>query len=145
MSNLKEIISKYDIETLSVEKLISKDDIPLYENKVGVKFGPKLQEYLLEYGYIAYKYMMLNGINNIQKTESDMIKSTKSVRKISDKLDNLIEIEDQGDFDLYLVDSNDNMYRYVPEANIFENLNKDLFQYIKERLEIVDYYSNMNN
>ena len=108
------------------------------QNYLGITFGSELKEYILEYGYLAYEYAELYGINSIQLMESDMIKETKRLHELFQKTANLIIIENQGDGDYYLVDSNDNVYEYISDIDELTDVKMSLFDYILNRFTEVD-------
>lgn len=112
---------------------ITSDMIPEIEAKIGVLFGKQLKEYVIEYGYLGYKYIELFGINNYQGINSDMVNKTLRLHKNFEKVKNLIAVEDQGDGDYYLVDSSDMVYRFVLANNELVPQNIDLFEYILQR------------
>ena len=108
------------------------------EQSLNVVFGPQLREYLLTYGYLAYKFIELNGLNSNQKLMSDICIATKTKSKLFKELDGLVLIENQGDGDYYLVNGQDYIIRFCPESNIYENLNIKLFDYIIQRFKCAD-------
>lgn len=106
------------------------------EKKVGVRIGEQLKRYIMNYGYLGYKYIELLGINSSQGFESDMIKQTLLLHKRFDTTKNLIALEDQGDGDYYLVDETDMVYRFIPDNNISKT-GIDLDDYILNRFMTV--------
>ena len=138
MNKIEDVVKKYDYESLGNERKISESDLHIYEEALGVKFGEQLREYILNYGYLAYEYIEFDGINIGQKLDSDMIKDTENIRSLSDKVKELIVIENQGDGDYYLIDSNDNMYEFILDGSLeLKELNIDFCQYISERFASV--------
>lgn len=120
------------------KNLINMENINEAQNYLGITFGSELKEYILEYGYLAYEYAELYGINSIQLMESDMIKETKRLHELFQKTANLIIIENQGDGDYYLVDSNDNVYEYISDIDELTDVKMSLFDYILNRFTEVD-------
>ena len=114
---------------------ITADMISDFENKVSVHFGEQLKKYLVDYGYLGYKYVELFGINSLQGMNSDMVKKTVRLHEMFEKTKALIAVEDQGDGDYYLVDTDDMVYRFVLANNELEAQNIDLFEYILQRFE----------
>lgn len=112
---------------------ITIDMIPDLENKVNVLFGDQLKEYIVEYGYLGYKHVELFGINNHQGINSDMVNKTLYLHKKFDKTKDLVAIEDQGDGDYYLVDSNDMVFRFISVNNELIPQNIGLHEYILKR------------
>ena len=128
---LNEFIKNNDVDYTF--NRISDDIICEIENKLGVRFGDQLKKYVLEYGYLGYEYIELFGINNHQGINSDMVRKTLRLNEQFDKTKGLIAIEDQGDGDYYLVNSDDNVYRFVAANNELVSQNIDLFEYILQR------------
>ena len=131
MKNLEKFVIENKCESSQFkpnEELISEA-----EKKLKVEFGPQLKKYLLEYGYLAYKHIELYGLNSKQGLLSDICINTENKRNIFPEIKNMVLIENQGDSDYYLVDDNDNIFRCCPEANIYENMNIKLFDYILQR------------
>lgn len=113
---------------------IPKNRVLQYEIILGVKMGPQLKRYILNYGLLMYKHIRLFGINYIQKFESDMITETLFLHKeFGNKTHNLIAVEDQGDGDYYLVDEKDRVFRFICGCNELEETGLTLNQYILER------------
>lgn len=115
---------------------ITIDMIPDYEIKVNVFFGEQLKKYIVEYGYLGYKHIELFGINNYQGINSDMVNKTLHLHDKFDKTRDLIAIEDQGEGDYYLVDSNDIVFRFILANNELVPQKIDLFEYILKRFLI---------
>ena len=138
MSKIEDIVKDYDYESLSEDRRISESEIPVYEDALGVKFGEQLKEYILKYGYLAYEHIEFNGVNANEKLDSDMIKNTKNIRNISDKIKDFIVVENQGDGDYYLIDSNDNMYEFILDGSSeLKKIDMDFSQYINNRFASV--------
>ena len=117
------------------ENRITETEISFYEKEMGVPMGPQLREYLLNYGYIAFLFVELYGINSIQKENSDMVKQTKFLHEQFPLTKDLIVLEDQGDGDYYLVDHEDVVYRYIMGSETVSNQEIKLFEYITKRFE----------
>ena len=107
------------------------------EQIVGVRFGEELTEYLLKYGYLGYEYVELYGMNSRQGLESDMIKQTLYLHKYFPLTNAFVAIENQGDGDYFLVDSDDAIYEYISEQNNLLNTGMKLNQYILHRFQEV--------
>lgn len=103
------------------------------ESIVGVKIGEQLKDYILHYGYLGYEHIELFGVNNAQKTDSDMIQRTLFLHKRFDNTKGLIAIEDQGDGDYYLVNSEDAVYRFIAGSKELLVTNMKLNEYILNR------------
>ena len=105
------------------------------EKEVGVRFGEELTEYLLKYGYLSFEYIELYGMNSRQGLESDMVKQTLYLHKYFPATQTYVALENQGDGDYYLVNSNDEVYEYDSEQNKLINTGTTLYEYILQRFE----------
>lgn len=133
---LSEIINGRDIDVSPAP--IQPSDIGMAEALLGVKVGPQLKEYLTEYGYIGYGFVEMYGINSKMGPRSSMIKRTVTLHEHSQKTKKLIAVEDQGDGDYYLVDSDDNVFRYLESRDELTDTQMKLFEYIAQRLRLAD-------
>lgn len=136
MINIKEFVDKYNVE--KSKNLIDNNQINVIEKILKVKLGNELKNYILNYGYLAYKNIELYGVNSKQGVNSDMIKQTIYLHKYFPKTCNYVAVENQGDGDYYLVDSADNVYRYVSEQDRLVSANLKLFDYILYRFKQAD-------
>lgn len=125
-------------------KLIDRKSLSKIESTYGFILGKKLKKYILTYGYLGYKYVELNGINNVSKEKSDLVKETISINNKFERTKGLLVIENQGDGDYILVDKDDMVYRFLSEINDLQPRNIDLFDYILERFEGVKNEGNIN-
>lgn len=133
---LSEIINGRDIDVSPAP--IQTSDIGMAEVLLGVTVGSQLKEYLTEYGYIGYGFIEMYGINSKMGPRSSMIKRTVALHERHPKTKALIAIEDQGDGDYYLVDSNDRVFRYLESRDELTDMSMTLFEYIAERLTLAD-------
>lgn len=133
---LSEIINGRDIDVSPAP--IRTSDIGMAEVLLGVTVGSQLKEYLTEYGYIGYGFIEMYGINSKMGPRSSMIKRTVALHERHPKTKALIAIEDQGDGDYYLVDSNDRVFRYLESRDELTDAEMTLFEYIDQRLRIAD-------
>lgn len=129
--NLAEFVRNNDVD-YSFNR-ISENNLFEIEKTIGMSLGSQLKQYILEYGYLGYKHIELFGVNNHQGINSDMLNKTQRLHKNFEKTMGLIAIEDQGDGDYYLVDSNDMIYRFVVANNELCSQNIYLFEYILQR------------
>ena len=116
---------------------ITEADIPHYEELLGVKIGPQMRAYLLNYGLLMYKYVRFFNINTVQGDNSDMVDETVFIHKQFPKTQGLIAFEDQGDGDYYLVDSEDRVYNFLDGNNEIVDTGLTLNEYILKRFESV--------
>ena len=134
--NLQEFIDKRDVEYC--KNLIKTDDVPRLEEETGVHFGQELRQYVLQYGYLAYKYIELYGVNSIQMMDSDMIKQTVYLHKCFPKNKYYIALENIGDGDYAVVNSNDDVFEYCSAENSLQKTGMKLFGYIADRFRTAD-------
>ena len=77
--DIKEFVEKNNLE--KCKNLIKVEQLNNIEKEIKIKFGNELKKYILEYGYLAYEYIELYGINSKQGIESDMVKQTLYLHK----------------------------------------------------------------
>lgn len=130
-NSIKSFISNNQVDMNS--NTIDKSMVKQAEKVVSVRFGKELTEYLLKYGYLGYKHVELFGINPNQGLESDLVKQTLYIHEQFPATSDLVAIENQGDGDYYLVDSNDNVYEYDTSVKRLRKTGNKLFEYILQR------------
>ena len=106
------------------------------ESKLGVKFGPQLYKYLTQYGYLGYEHVEFHGITKQQGLNSDMVKDTLKVHKLSSDTKNMVVIENQGEGDYFLVDSEDKVYEFDVNMGKVVPTKYSLFRYIEYRFNL---------
>lgn len=120
---------------LSSKNTITMEQVAKVESIIGVHFGPQLVKYLVDYGYLAYEYVELYGVNPVQMLESDMVTQSKYLHKYFPKTANLVALENRGEGDYYLVDAEDNVFEYISELDKLESAKCKLFDYILKRFQ----------
>lgn len=90
----------------------------------------KLKNYLLEYGYLGFESVEFYGVNSKQGLSSDLVKQTIYLHKYFVDTSDYIAIENYGEGDYALVDSQDRVYIFQTEDNKLTMLDKTLFEYI---------------
>lgn len=106
------------------------------ESKLGVKFGPQLYKYLTQYGYLGYEHVEFHGITKQQGLNSDMVKDTLNVHTLSQDTRNMVVIENQGEGDYFLVDSEDKVYEFDVNMGKVVPTKYSLFRYIEHRFNL---------
>lgn len=129
--DIKEFVEKNNLE--KCKNLIKVEQLNNIEKEIKIKFGNELKKYILEYGYLAYEYIELYGINSKQGIESDMLKQTLYLHKYFPKTINYIAVENLGDGNYYIVDNKDNIYKYISEEDKIVDMQLKLFKYIMNR------------
>lgn len=129
--DIKEFVEKNNLE--KCKNLIKVEQLNNIEKEIKIKFGNELKKYILEYGYLAYEYIELYGINSKQGIESDMVKQTLYLHKYFPKTINYIAVENLGDGNYYIVDNKDNIYKYISEEDKIVDMQLKLFKYIMNR------------
>ena len=104
---------------------------------MGVQIGKELADYILQYGYLAFEYSELYGINSRQFLESDMVKQTIYLHSYYPETREYIAIENQGEGDYYLVDKNDYIYEFDVEMSTLTPTLIKLYEYILNRFESI--------
>lgn len=104
---------------------------------MGASIGNELSDYILKYGYLAYKHSELYGINSIQFLDSDMVKQTIYLHTYYPETKLFIALENQGEGDYYLVDEYDFIYEFDTELLILTPTNTKLYEYILQRFKSI--------
>ena len=133
--DIKEFIANNDVDRSN--DIINVSMIGQAEKAVGVHFGEELTEYLLKYGYLGFEYVEFFGMNPRQGLKSDLIEQTLYMHKYFPATSDLIAIENQGEGDYYLVDSEDVVYEYDTSLKQLSKTDLKLFEYVMERFESV--------
>lgn len=130
----KEIGAEYTLNTI--------DEITLLEieRDENIEFGTELKQYILEYGYLAYKHIELYGINSKQVKDSDMIKQTIYLHKYYPKTASYIALAKLGEDSYALVDKNDMVYDYDSELDNIVSTEMKVFGYIKNLFATISFY-----
>lgn len=108
------------------------------EKATGTKFGEELAVYLLKYGYLGFEHVELYGMNSRQGLKSDLVSQTMYMHQYYPDTSSLVAIENQGEGDYYLVDSEDNVYEYDTNIKQLRKTGLKLFEYILKRFESVE-------
>ena len=95
---------------------IPEEDIPMYEQELGVPFGEQLRAYLLEYGHIDCGYIELLGIDADLEMHSGMVNHTKRMHQIDISTEDYIAIENEEGGNYIVVDKNDKVYHFIRYA-----------------------------
>ena len=133
--SLQDFIIEYDVEHST--NLIQNEDLKKVSEKMGVQIGKELADYILRYGYLAFRYSELYGINARQFLESDMIKQTLYLHSNYPETKELIAIENRGEGDYFLVDKNDHIFEFDVEMNTLMPTLTTLYEYILNRFESI--------
>lgn len=131
--DINDFICKNDVDFAA--HLIKRADLQLVENELGVHIGPQLAAYLLDYGYLGFESVEFYGMNSRQGMKSDMVTQTLYLHKYYAATASYIAIENYGEGDYILVDSEDNVFRFVSEENTLTKIGKKLFDYILTRFQ----------
>lgn len=134
--NLKEFIGSRDVDF--TKNLVSIDEIENFEDRIGVSFGGELIKYIVTYGYLAYKYIEMYGVNSKQMFDSDMVKQTEYLHQYFPKTRMFIALENCGDGKYALVSPEDEVFEYVAEENRMKDTGLKLFDYIYARFREAD-------
>ena len=106
------------------------------QQELGCVFGKQLCSYLTDFGYLARAEKELYGINERQKCVSDMVMTTKMLHEDFPQTRQYVAVENLGDGDYILCDSQDVVFEFIHEENSkIHPLSKTLLSYILERLK----------
>ena len=133
--DIKHFISENNVDKCNA--LIDVEMLEQAEQLIGVRFGKELREYLLKYGYLGYDYIELYGINARQGMDSDMVKQTLYLHLYFPITRPYVALENQGDGDYYLINSNDEVYEYNSEQEKMMDVGMSLFEYILQRFQSI--------
>lgn len=131
--NIKEFIANNDVDMGKL--LVDVTVVEAAEKEVGVEFGGELTKYILNYGYLAFEYVELYGMNSRLGLDSNMIKQTKYLHQYYPATKSYIAIENQGEGDYYIVNSDDRVFGYDTELDRLTDTELSLFEYILKRFE----------
>jgi len=135
--NIEQFISENEDEVDRGGNIIDLKTLESAEKAVSMKFGEELTEYLLKYGYLAYKHVELYGMNALQGLKSDMVKQTLYLHQYFPDTAGLVAIENQGEGSYFLVNSGDEIYAFDSSLKKLFRTNNTLFEYILKRFESV--------
>lgn len=105
------------------------------ETVLDITFGNELREYLCNCGYLAFSFVELFGINSQQGIKSDMVEQTLYLHKYFPATKDFIALEDQGDGDYYIINSNDEVFEFDSSLNEITAKHLSLSQYIFQRFQ----------
>ena len=131
--SLKEFIANNEVD--KGRFLVDVSVVEAAEKEVGVEFGGELTQYILKYGYLAFEYVELYGMNSRLGLDSNMIKQTKYLHQYHPATASYIAIENQGEGDYYIVNSDDRVFSFDTELNRLTDTGLSLFEYILKRFE----------
>ena len=133
-------MSRFDdiaAELESCTNLIGEESLAEVEKAFGVPIGTELRRYILEYGYIAYEYVELYGVNSNQGLDSDMVKQTAYLHEYFPVTAEYIALGGDGEVGYTLVDSEDHVYDFDPDSSKPEPTGLQLFDSIVKCYEEV--------
>lgn len=133
--NLQSFI--FDNKVEYSKNLIRRKSLLMISKAMGVSVGKELADYILRYGYLAYKHSELYGINSIQFLNSDMVKQTIYLHTYYNETKNYISLENQGEGDYYLVNDKDEIYEFNTETRTLTSTRNKLYEYIIERFKSI--------
>ena len=125
--DIYDFVCKNDVDFAA--HLPNKELISDIEKVLEIKFGEQLKNYLLEYGYLGFESVEFYGVNSKQGLSSDLVKQTIYLHKYFVDTSDYIAIENCGEGDYALVDSQDRVYIFQTEDNKLTMLDKTLFEY----------------
>ena len=135
MSYFKETITKNIADIEFSNAPASATTLHDVQQKLGCIFGTQLKSYLLEFGYLACGPNEMYGVNERQKMESDLVKVSEMLHLDFSKTKAMVAVDNQGDGDYILCDSNDMVYEFIPsDKDEIIPLNQTLLEYILTRL-----------
>lgn len=136
MDKLKKFILENNKEVKHSKYLPESNTIESASKILNFDFGKQLNFYLREYGYLSYKFIEFNGINQKQKNNSDLVVQTLNLRKTFPITNKYVSFIDLGDGDYILVDEKDNVHEFIPtDSDEVTSLNIKLEDFILQLFE----------
>jgi hypothetical protein len=132
---LEEFVKNNEVQ--STTRTVGESVMVQAEKLVGVSFGAQLKEYIFKYGYLAFRFCELYGINSNENLESDLVSQTKYLHKYYPETQGYIAIENQGEGDYFLLDQDDNVFEYDTDIGELTAMDQKLFDYILQRFELI--------
>lgn len=136
--NLKDIENLFPSAHKS-KNLPSTETLRAVENLLNFRFSKELTEYLRRCGFLAFSFVELNGINELQKEKSDMVLATLNFQEVFPAIkEHYVVLEDRGDGDYILCSEDDKIYSYTSLLQAGPiSLEMRLFEYIQKRFSEV--------
>lgn len=132
---LKEIVINNIIGVEFTPSVPSRETLKEVESALKCRLGKQMKEYLLSFGSLWKGAIELYGVNEMQKLDSDLVKTTLNVAEYYDKTQGMVVIDNLGDGQYVFCDQNDMVFKMpieVSDAPI--PLNIDLAHYLCARL-----------
>lgn len=131
MRSFQTEISKKIPEALKVLAKPSAETVKDASFALGITFGPQMIDYLSNYGAISFDTVEFNGLTETKKNNSSLVRNTLFLRDaFPSQMNGLVLLEDRGDGDYVLCDSNDRVIRFTPEISL---------KAIDSGLDLIDY------
>ena len=112
----------------------TKQTIESAEEAVGFRFGAMLKSYLMSFGYLGHGAVELYGINEVQKCQSDMVKTTLNIREYHKGCEGYVVVDNLGDGQYILCDQKDMVYELPEDDNTPPvSMNMNFMQYVVKR------------
>ena len=134
MKRFDQIVEKYEDVDFSTKR-VSDSELETILKQYGLKMGPQLRTYVLNYVSLGCRNVEFYGVNAIQKEKSDMFVQTEYLHKYFDLTKNFIAFESKGEGDYVLIDEKDEMWLFDSEEKKLTKLNKILYEYIEETFD----------
>ena len=133
MEKLAKYIQENNVEYS--DSCIKESEIKTIENVMEVKFGSCLTEYLSKYGYLSFGFVELYGVTKKQGLNSDLVRQTLYLHRWFPNTVGLIAIDNQGEGDYFLVNSEDKVFEYDSELDMLYDTKINLEEYILNRFK----------
>ncbi len=135
MSLFKDTIEKRIPDVEYSNAPATQETLLAIQKKLNCTFGPQLMCYLTEFGYLARGYKEMYGVNERQKMDSDLVKTTEMLHADFPLSRGMVAVDNQGDGDYILCNAQDMVYEFIPSNNNeFYPLGQTLLYYILARL-----------
>lgn len=135
MNSFSNIIAKEIPEALKVQAVPTTETVRNAAIFLGMSFGPELADYLSVYGAISFGIVEFNGLTEVKKNNSSLVRNTMFLRDaFPSKLKGMVLLEDRGDGDYVLCDLFDHIWFFKPELSLeLVDSKMDLINYTLQR------------
>ena len=132
---LKKLVTSNIIGVEFTTRVPSCETVNAVEAALNCRLGKQMKEYLLSFGSLWKDSIELYGVNEIQKLDSDLVKTTLNVAEYYDKMHGMVVIDNLGDGQYVFCDQNDMIFKMPVEVSDPPiSLNVDLAHYLCARL-----------
>ena len=106
------------------------------ESAAEAYFGPEMQAFLTNMGYLGYDLFETTGINAALPIEqSDLVKESRMLHQHFPSTVGMAEIAYSEEYGYFLVDEHDSVFQFDPEDDRLEDTGTKLFSFLLTMIE----------